>query len=457
MKQVEQGVTKAETQQEARSEAYPLHFTPYPLHIARILLVATLLGAPLAFGAVVPWAWVALGLVAGLALFLWALGSVQQGALKLIWSPLYIPLALFFLLGVAQYAARLTLDRSETRQALVLLVADLAFFFLAVQLFAGAGSRTLRVFGLAVLVFAGSMGLFAILQFASGARQIYGIVDTPFGVSFGPYVNPDHFAGLMEMLIPVAVLYIAGRRGRLSVEASVWRVSAATLALASLLLSGSRGGLLALSAEIAVATSALRRAGARTTERRRLAMAAAITLLAGVMLFAYVDPGWAAKKLGSVAYVDSAWADWAGTRKSMALDSLRMWRDHPVLGVGLGNFATAYPRYQSFPSDMWFDHAHNDYVEAVAETGLVGALLILSALALFLRLAFRDWGRPFRSQASWIRLGAAIGCCGMLVHSFLDFNLHIPANAAWLAVLAGIATTARPSAATEDQVFIADP
>ena len=78
-------------------------------------------------------------------------------------------------------------------------------------------------------------------------------------------------------------------------------------------------------------------------------MAAAITLLAGVMLFAYVDPGWVANRLGSVAYVNSAWADWAGLRKSMALDSLRMWRDHPVLGVGLGDFGTASPAIRAFP------------------------------------------------------------------------------------------------------------
>jgi O-antigen ligase len=332
----------------------------------------------------------------------------------------------------------------------------LVFFFLAVQLFAGAGSGTLPAFGLVVLVFAGSLGLFAILQSASGTHQIYGFVDTPTGALFGPYVNHDHFAGLMEMLIPVALLYIAGRHRRLSLEASVLGVSAVTLALASLLLSGSRGGLLALSAEIAMATSALRRAGARTRERRRLAMAAALTLLAGVMLFAYVDPGWVAKRLGSVAYAHVSWADWSGLRKSLALDALRMWRAHPLLGVGLGDFETAYPRYQSFPSDWWIDHAHNDYAEAVAETGAVGALLILSALALFLRLAFRDWGHPLQSQASWIRLGAAIGCCGMLVHSLWDFNLHIPANAAWFAVLAGIATTARASDATQDQVYVAD-
>jgi O-antigen ligase len=307
-----------------------------------------------------------------------------------------------------------------------------------------------------VLVFAGCLGLFAILQSAAGVHRIYGIVETPLGTLYGPYVNRDHFAGLMEMLLPVAVLYIAGRHSGFSLEASVWRVSAVALALASLLLSGSRGGLLALAAEIVIAGIVLRRAGARSGQSRRLATAAALALVAGVTLFAYVDPGWVGKKLGSVAYVNKTWADWAGDRKTMSLDALRMWRAQPFLGVGLGDFETAYPRYQSLPTDMWIDHAHNDYVEAAAETGLVGALLILSALALFFRLAFRDWGRPFRSQAAWIRWGAAIGCCGLLVHSLGDFNLHIPANAAWFAALAGIATTARASEATQDQDSMAD-
>ena len=283
----------------------------------------------------------------------------------------------------------------------------------------------------------------------------YHWLETTNGALFGPYVNRDHFAGLMEMLFPVAVLYIAGRHGRFSLEASVWRVSAVALALAAMLLSGSRGGPMALSAETAIATIVLLRAAAGTGKRRRLATAAAFALVAGVTLFAYVDPGWVAKKLSSVAYVDKTWAEWTSDRKKMAFDALRMWRDHPLLGVGLGDFETAYPRYQSFPSDMWIDHAHNDYAEAAAETGWVGSLLILSALALFLRLAFRDCGRSLRSHTGWIRLGAAIGCCGMSVHSLGDFNLHIPANAAWFAVLAGIATT-RDSAANERQLPMAD-
>jgi O-antigen ligase len=444
----------AQTHQVTTKKGYP-RFTPYTFSLARLLLVATLFGATLAFGALIPYAWTALGLAAGLGLFLWALGSVQQGTLRLIWTPLFIPLSMFFLLGVAQYTARLTLDRSETRQALAMLAVNLAFFFLAVQLFAEAPNATLRAFGLAVLVFAGSLGLFAILQDASGAHRLYG-VQSPSGGFFGPYVNRDHYAGLMEMLVPVAVLCIAGRRGNFSLEALAWRVSAAMLALASLFLSGSRGGLLALSAEIAIVAIALRPVGARTKQRRRLAMAAAIALLGGVMVFAFVDPGWAAKKLGSVAYAGNTTQEWAASRKKMARDALSMWRAHPLLGVGLGDFETAYPRYQSFASDDWIDHAHNDYVEALAETGLVGSLFILSALALFLRLAFRDWGHALRSEAGWTRLGAALGCSGMLLHSFLDYNLHIPANAAWFAVLAGIATTGRVSNSTQDRAFKAD-
>jgi len=440
-------------------------FSPRAFSIARILLAATLVGAPWAFGGVEPWAWAAMGLAASLTLLLWGLGSVQQRVLELVWSPLYVPVALFFLLGIVQYAARLTLDRSETRQALVLLTADVVFFFLAIQLFSTAAGETWRAFGLTILVLAGSLGLFALLQFAAGEQRIYGRVDTPGNLLFGPYVNPNHFAGLMEMLIPVAILYIAERRGSPSLAALAWLVVGAAVAVASLLLSGSRGGLLALAAEVVIALVAVRGYRARHIGKGSLAAVVATTILAAVLLFTWVDPGFVAQKLGLIVKVGGpAWTEWADFRKNVASDSLRMVLDHPISGVGLGNFETAYPRYQSFPSNLWIDYAHNDYVQAVSETGLLGAVLILTAFVLFLRLAFTSrlevgrWGFSGQTEepespapdpeprtqrhGGWIRLGAALGCCGMLVHSFFDFNLHIPANAAWFAVLAGLATIA---------------
>ena len=436
-------VTAESRQVVPRLESETLRPDPLAFSVARVLLVVALIGAPLAFGAVVTWAWMALGLAACLALFLWARGSVLRGRLEFIWSPLYIPLAMFLLLGLAQYWARPPLDRSETRQALVLLGVDLTIFFLVSQLFASGRSRIWRLFGPGVLLFAGSLGLFAILQNASGTRQIYGIVETPGDLHFGPYVNPNHFAGLMEMLIPAAILYIVERHRRSSVAALVSLAVIATVAVAASLLSGSRGGLLALLGETAIVV-ALLGWRARTAEKRSLAKPVAATILAAMLLFSWVDSGRASKHLGLIFHIKSPdWVD--SSRKSLAFDSLRMWRDHLALGVGLGNFETAYPAYQSLPTDLWIDYAHDDYLEAAAETGLVGTVLILSALALFFRLAFRDLRHRLRFEDGWIRLGAAIGCCGLLLHSFFDFNLHIPANAAWFATLAGLATAEQSS------------
>jgi len=88
-----------------------------------------------------------------------------------------------------------------------------------------------------------------------------------------------------------------------------------------------------------------------------------------------------------------------------------------------------------------WDHAHDDYAQALAETGLVGGALILLAVGTFFYLAFDRWGERLRYHQGWIRLGATVGCCGLLIHSFVDFNLHIPANAAWFAASAGWAST----------------
>src|SRR2546425_6394713 len=157
--------------------------------------------------------------------------------------------------------------------------------------------------------------------------------------------------------------------------------------------------MIALAAEVVIASVVLhrlRRRGARGRTARHLgwwtlAAAAAATVLGAALLFSWVDSGWASKRLALLVNVRSPnWAD--RSRLAWTLDSLRMLRDHPALGVGLGAFGVAYPGYQSVPGDLWLDHAHNDYAEVVAETGLVGAALIASALWLFFRLAFTEVG-----------------------------------------------------------------
>jgi len=404
---------------------------------ARVVLGAVLLAAPLALGAVQTWSWAALVALSILLLFLWASGCVRQQTVKIVWSPLYLPAALFLLLGLVQLFAHLTRDRIATREALLKLVADLIFFFLTAQLFAGSSRRTWRSVGLGVLVYAFLFSLLAMVQFFSSPNLIYWSVKPHWGGwIFGPYVNHNHYAGLMELLIPLGAAYAFSRRqnpGRALVGFAV------LVPVASLLLSGSRGGVVALLAESLLCIVVLSGVAAAPS-RRTLALAVTLGMTTAVLLFLWMDPGDISKRLGGIFNPSHFREKSLGERKVVALDSLRIFLDHPWAGTGLGSFETVYPRYQSLPGDAVWDHAHNDYAEALAETGLAGALLILLSLALFFRLAFNDLRRRLGHEAGWVQAGAALGCCGLLVHSMVDFNLHIPANAAWFAACAAWAT-----------------
>ena len=404
--------------------------------MARTLLFATLLAAPLAYGAVQGWAWASLAGLASVLLFLWGFGCVEQGALRIAWSPLYLPALLFLLLGTIQFFTHRTLDPIATRESLLKLVTDLIFFFLAGQLLAAGAQKMLRAFGLTVVLYAFSLALFAILQFFSSKGLIYWRVQTP-GWAFGPYVNHNHYAGLMEMLIPVGAGYVLSRSR--DDPRRTLLLCALLVPIASLLLCGSRGGFMSLLVEVVILGAMVFR-HAPMPRRRRLAAVGGVGMTMAALLFFWMDSGEISKRLGTIASVTHAPDVTLGGRLVVARDSLRIFRDHLWVGTGLGDFGVAFPQYQSFSSDESWDHAHNDYAEALAETGLVGGLLMLAALAIFLRLGFKKLARRLRHDSGWIQLGAAIGCCGLLVHSFVDFNFHIPANAAWFAACVAIAT-----------------
>lgn len=411
---------------------------------AQVLLIATLMAATLAFGAVEAWASAGLAVLTLVVLMLWTMASIQQGFIRVVWSPLYLPAALFMILGGVQYFAQLTSDRNATHEGLLNLAVALIVFVVTGQLFHQSSTTVMRRLGLAVAIFTSALSLLAILQSLSRTSLIYWSVKSP-GETFGPYVNRNHYAGLMEMLIPLTASYAFSRA---TSYVSRWiRAAAVLLPVASVLLSGSRGGLIALGAETAVAAAVFlvlppNVAGwssARRSRRDAMAWVGAVAV-AAVALFLWINPNGFSTRLWTVASTKPYHEMTATDRVAVARDSVRMIKDHPWLGVGLGGFETVYPQYQSVPSNLTWDHAHNDYLEAVSETGLVGAALILSALAMFFRLALRSLRVHQGREPAWIGLGAMLGCCGLLVHSLVDFNLHVPANAAWFAFCAALAT-----------------
>lgn len=119
-----------------------------------------------------------------------------------------------------------------------------------------------------------------------------------------------------------------------------------------------------------------------------------------------------------------------------------MFAAHPFLGSGLGTFATAFPRYRVFYDGFFVNYAHDDYLELLLETGLAGFGVAVWFLVVLYRQAFRNIRSARLSQPTVISAAALVGCTGMLLHNFVDFNLHIPANAALFYVLCAIATAA---------------
>lgn len=418
----------------AEPEGAPLAFT-----IARVLLVLTLMAAPLAFGAVQIWAWASLAVIAAVLLILWAVGCVQQSTVNVHWSGLHVPAALFLLLGIGQLIGHRTLDPFGTREALIKLMTDLILFFLAGQLWVEASEKAWKRFGVVVAVYAFSMSLFAIIQFFTSHGLLYWVIRIPTYV-FGPYVNRNHYAGLMEMLIPIALCYALSRLPKS--QERTFLLFGVCAAIASVLVSGSRGGSISVVVEIVILAVLLwqwksARIGRKWESIGLLGAAGAAAL------FLAITPMSAWQRLATVTGLARKPEVTLEDRLVVSRDALAALKDYPWLGTGLGSFESVFPQYQSFPTDLVWDYAHDDYVEALTETGAVGGLLMLSALFLFGRLAFRNLPEHLKDARGWIQLGATLGVCGLLIHSLVDFNLHIPANAAWFGVCAGLATVGK--------------
>ena len=406
---------------------------PKAFSAARILLGVMLLAAPLPFGAVYTWAWASVSVLTLLILILWMAGSLQEGRLRIGYSALYVPIALFLALGWIQLSFHLTLTPIATKESLLKLATYFILFFVVIQLFADSPVETWRRAGMAVLVFGFIVSFLSILQFFWNPGRIIGIGHDLAG-SFGPYVDRDHYAGLMEMVVPVSSAYVLSRPKRDPLNSLLW--FAVVVPVVSLLLTGSRGGFVAVLVEITILGWILIWRNPLPGGRMKVA-AMGLALLAIAALFFWLVPEFVLTKLGTVNnYVSEA----REGRSALWRNSFGIIRDHPLVGAGMGSFVTVYPAYQTQAQDLITEHAHNDYVEALTETGALGGVLILAALVMFIPMIFRKLAFQLKREQGWVQLGAAIACCGLLVHSFVDFNLHIPANAAWFAFCAGLAT-----------------
>lgn len=292
---------------------------------------------------------------------------------------------------------------------------------------------------------------FGVWQWSVAPDRVYGRT-TPFvTMPFGSYVNHNHFAGLVEMgALGAAGLAVASaRRGRgVTPSAIGWAVGALGLTAAHLA-SRSRGGLIALTGGALVLAAgtawSLSRRHRDTPDRPRsparpiAAALFAVGVLLGFGLFALPE-----ESRARLATVLRGPSDQSGSyRVEVARATLALFRAHPVLGAGIGAYEDAVPAFKTSAGEVRVTHAESDAIEWVAEAGLVGiALLAFVAARLAAGLLERlTRGRDPHRKA--LALAAAAAVAALLVHSLVDFNLRLPANAFIFASLLGAAAAPR--------------
>jgi O-antigen ligase len=407
------------------------------LKILRIGLFILFAFSVLAFGTVEVWSQSVLEIGAGILFLWWALVVFRDPEATIQWNPLIWPILGVLIIGFVQLFLGVTPYRYFTQLELLRFGAYLILFFLSVQAFRTRSDLKKLAWFLILLCF--GVSLFGIAQHFTSEGPIYWVRPLRAGGDpFGPYVNRNHFAGFVELTLPIALAMLVFRGIQRDVYPLVGLL--AIVPAGALILSGSRGGIVSFAFEIAVLWLLAR---TRTSPDRPRFVGIAIVVFAAMALIVWLGAAKALERFASLHIGEVTMS----RRVSMIRGAAHIFLDHPIDGVGLGALVAVYPRYETLYDGKLVDHVHNDYIEMLAETGLLGGICGLAFLWILFRQARTCYAAEQGHFSRALHAGAMAGLCGILLHTFVDFNLHIPSNSLLFLVMAHLATT--PPVATE--------
>jgi len=390
-----------------------------------------------------------------LILILWVFDSISMGQLRYNTHPLQIPIIATILYGIIQIIPfgyipdiagvrdipnTISIDPFATKLSIMHFFALLVYFS-AVLTFVDSAKRLKKLVTL-IIVFGFLYSFYAILQSVLSPGKIYGIYEIPLAQPFGSFVNRHNFAAFMEMslAIPLGMLFA----GAVPKDKRLLYITAITLMSVALLLSGSRGGLVAFFAEllflIFITTDT------RGSSQMLLKIALVIIFLFVTILGTIFVGG--ESTLTRIAETAQS-SDVTTNRLHIWSVTLKIISHYPIFGVGLGAFPQAYTKFDSLSGLERVEQAHNDYLQILADAGIFG--LVFASLFVFYLV--KTGIRSIKEKNNFRRavaIGALSGCFAILVHSIFDFVLHVTAIAVMFLTLCAIVVTSGSSFPDDD-------
>ncbi len=428
--------------------------------------------------------------VSMLVLVAWT--AIPYGTAEIWWKAIFAAL-IFVLTGFALLENMLSKAWRPRSSALLLAPLALAAYALLQSLSLGLGQQTIagipvgsaisadpfqsRLFALQLLALTLAAAL--LYRYAATRRRLtllinvilaVAVVSAIFGIlrqttqqeigfglpllkpdqGYGQFINKNHFAFMMEMALGLSLGMALG--GGVKRDRAIIYFTSVLPIWTALVLSNSRGALIALFAQVVAAVLLLTNLKTSRASQSRVlhqikrlpVRVALLVVLLGVVFAGTIWLG-GDRLVGNLETVsgefDPATAETrqGASRNEIWRSTWLMFRNHPVAGVGLGGYATAIPTYHDASGTLTPQEAHNEYLELISSGGLIGgaigvwfAILLVRQTRISLRASNR-----FRRTAA---LGATLGIVGVAVHSMVDFGLHMIANALIFAALVVIAT-----------------
>jgi len=427
-----------------------------------LIICVTLIFTVVAFGAVDFWALGVLSLLSGLIAILWLADAWLNKEFRFNPNLLQIPLLGLIFIGLIQLlplrslevsnellsvpaAASLSLAPYSTRLAIVQLIVYFVFFAAALT-FINNQDRLQKIVATAV-TFSSLMAFYGILQHLANLDAIYGLRLPNQAVPFASFVNGHHFAAFMEMTIGVTFALLFGKATRDNKR--IFLIIAVVVMGMAIIFTSSRGGMLGLLGVIGFITAAniLQKPAGETSlpvengknYRRNFAFIGGGLVLILILFGAVLLLGGDESLLRSTGLANPE--DISNGRSHFWQIAWQIFLDYPVLGAGLDSYAFAFPRYDTWNGTLRVEQAHNDYLQILADAGILGFICIAGFIFLLFKQGLRTVTESLNSFRRSTAIGALAGCCGILIHSLFDFPLRTPSNAFFFLTLTVLAVT----------------